>query len=126
MPPTLLRRARHVITEIERVTRAVHSMRAQDWESVGREMAASHASLRDDFEVSCPEVDRLVELSAPLDGVHGSRMTGAGFGGCTVTLVDTDQVARVSGEIRAGYRQTTGREATCFASRPARGAHRIG
>ena len=96
IPETLMRRARHVITEIERVRRFVHFLRARDWAAMGCEMAASHASLRDDFAVSCPEVDQLVELTAQLDGVWGTRMTGGGFGGCTVTLVRADRLAQVA------------------------------
>ncbi len=89
-------------------------------------MYASHASLRDDFEVSCAELDLLVDLAQELgesNGVLGSRMTGGGFGGCTVTLVDTDRASDVAGRLTERYQSRTGIEPHSFVSRPAQGAH---
>jgi galactokinase len=82
------RRCRHVITENERVVRAAAALAATDYAAVGALMAASHASLRDDYEVSCAELDAMVSIVSSLDGVFGARMTGGGFGGCVVALVD--------------------------------------
>ena len=119
------RRARHVIGEIERTADAATACEAGQWEKVGRLMYASHASLRDDYEVSCAELDVLVSLAEQLGidkGVYGSRMTGGGFGGCTVTLVKTDQAETVADAICDDYQKQTGIEATAFATPPAQGA----
>ncbi|KAM4663963.1 galactokinase [Discoglossus pictus] len=82
------RRARHVITEIERTTSAARALESGDYREFGKLMVESHNSLRDDYEVSCPELDELVSLALEVPGVYGSRMTGGGFGGCTVTLLE--------------------------------------
>ena len=87
------RRCRHVLTENQRVLDATELLKAGDLQRFGDLMKASHRSLRDDFEVSCPEVDLLVNIANRTDGVLGSRMTGGGFGGCTVTLAHKDAVA---------------------------------
>ena len=115
------RRARHVVGEIARTRAAAAALAAGRWPEVGALMAASHASLRDDFEVSCPELDALVEIAVAQPGVIGSRMTGGGFGGCTVTLVEEPHAAAASAAIAAGYRARTGRDCTLFTTRPARG-----
>jgi galactokinase len=88
-------------------------------------MYASHASLRDDYEVSCKELDAIVEISEAIGvkgGVYGCRMTGGGFGGCAVALVKTKNVETISKKIAAGYKKKTKIEATIFVSRPAAGA----
>jgi galactokinase len=105
---TLLKRARHVITENARVLVAVEAMRADDLETIGRLLYESHRSLRDDFEVSTPELDILVDAASRLDGVIGARLTGAGFGGCTANLVQEEAVDRVREAIVAGYEKQTG------------------
>jgi galactokinase len=89
---------------------------------MGALMAESHVSLRDDFEVSCPELDLLVERAAGEPGVIGTRMTGGGFGGCTVTLVEAARAEAVMATVARGYRLETGRECTLFTTRPAAGA----
>ncbi len=125
LDPTVFRRARHVVDEIERTKAAAHAIGHDDWMAVGAAMYASHESLRDDYEVSCDELNLLVDLAAalgPKQGVIGSRMTGGGFGGCTVSLVRTDAVENVSRSIGEAYRQRTGIEAAMFATRPAGGA----
>lgn len=125
LKPVEYRRARHVVGEIERTTAAAAAIAAGDWPTVGRLMYASHASLRDDYEVSCRELDLLVEIAQSLGeqaGVIGSRMTGGGFGGCTVSLVRADAVKSVADAIRVAYHRQTGIEPTVFASRPAQGA----
>ena len=125
LDPEVFRRARHVIGEIERTESAARAIARQDWPAVGAAMYASHASLRDDYEVSCPELNLLVDLAAGLDGVIGSRMTGGGFGGCTVSLVRADAVERVAQAIDKEYRQKTGLEPAMFSTRPAGGAQVI-
>jgi galactokinase len=116
-PPaeTLYRRARHVVTEIARVPAAVAAIRARDWEGLGALLDASHASLRDDYEVSVPEIDALVELARGVDGVLGARLMGGGFGGSTVTLLRRDALADLAERVGAGYRERTGREASIHA-----------
>ena len=125
MVPLIYRRAHHVVTEIARTTEAAREMRAGHWSKLGQLMYASHDSLRDDFEVSCAELDLLVELANKLgerNGVFGSRMTGGGFGGCTVSLVETRAVDSICEQIGSAYRKQTGIEPTMFVSRPAGGA----
>src|SRR5690606_38646618 len=104
------RRARHVIAEIARTLDAAERLRQRDYAGFGRLMFESHASLRDDFEVSCPELDLLVDLASQQPGVLGSRMTGGGFGGCTVTLVETARAEAVADAVCAEYERQTGRE----------------
>jgi galactokinase len=119
------RRARHVIGEIERTVHAAEGIRASNWPGVGNLMYASHASLRDDYEVSCAELDAVVEIAEDIGckgGVYGCRMTGGGFGGCCVALVKADAVDAITKKIAADYKTKTGIEATIFSSRPAAGA----
>jgi galactokinase len=126
LEPILYRRARHVVGENERTLAAAEALRGRDWPAVGKLMYASHASLRDDYEVSCPELDVLVECArevGPKGGVIGSRMTGGGFGGCTVTLVMTGRESEIADKISREYKGRTGIEATAFVTKPARGAH---
>jgi galactokinase len=119
------RRARHVVTENARTVEAAEAIRRGDWPTVGRLMVESHASLRDDFEVSCEELDLLVTLATDggaANGVIGSRMTGGGFGGCTISLVRRAALDAVSSHISEGYFRKAGRQATVFATRPVDGA----
>ena len=125
MDPVVFKRAKHVVSEIARTTDAAKALQANQWETVGQLMYASHRSLKDDFEVSCKELDILVDLASKTDGVIGSRMTGGGFGGCTVTLVKGEQAAAASESICQQYEQATGVKPTAFVTRPARGAHVI-
>ncbi len=121
----LYRRARHVIGEITRTVTTAGAIERAEWDLVGTLMYASHKSLRDDYEVSCPELDILVQAAIELGserGVIGSRMTGGGFGGCTVSLVRTDSVESNAEAICDRYREQTGIEATAFATTPAQGA----
>jgi galactokinase len=120
------RRARHVVTEIARTVEAAAAVKVNDWPAVGRLMYASHESLRDDYEVSCAELDLLVDIArgiGPAGGVIGSRMTGAGFGGCTVSLVKTASLKTVGEWLESEYRAGTGIEPELLTTRPARGAH---
>jgi len=125
MDEVVFRRARHVIGEIERTVHAAEGVRASNWPTVGQLMYASHRSLRDDYEVSCKELDAVVEIAESIGvkgGVYGCRMTGGGFGGCAVALVKSDAVEAISKKITADYKKQTGIEPTIFVSRPAAGA----
>ena len=106
----LLRRARHVVTENERVRATVRGFETDDLATAGRAFLASHASLRDDFEVSVPALDRLVEVAAAIPGVHGARLTGGGFGGAVVVLADAAAAEAVTAAIRTGYATPAGHE----------------
>lgn len=117
-----LKRARHVISENARVTSAADAFSRHDMAAVGQLMRDSHLSLRDDFEVSAPEVDVLVEIANDLPGVYGSRMTGGGFGGCTVTLAEVSAVSRISDAIREQYVRRTGKEPDVIICTPSDGA----
>ena len=125
MDPVVFKRAKHVVGEIARTTEAAAALKADDWDKVGELMYASHNSLRDDFEVSCKELDILVELASKTEGVIGSRMTGGGFGGCTVTLVAGDKAEATTESICKQYEQATGIKPTAFVTRPSQGAHRV-
>ncbi|MEO0587540.1 MAG: galactokinase [Planctomycetota bacterium] len=116
------RRARHAIGEDDRTLAAVEAMRAGDWATVGLRMNESHDSLRDDYEVTTEGLDTLVELARQQPGVFGSRMTGGGFGGCTVTLVEADKAAAAAEAIVAGYKAKKGVDAPWFVTKPAAGA----
>jgi len=125
MEPVVFRRARHVISENDRTVQAAQAIQNSDWPTVGRLMYASHASLRDDYEVSCPELDTVVEMAqamGPAGGIIGCRMTGGGFGGCTVSLGKTEAVRRITRGLDPAYEKKTGRQASIFSSRPAAGA----
>ncbi len=120
------RRARHVVSEIARTTAAAEALRSNDFDSLGDLMAASHDSLRDDFEVSCPELDLMVEIARSIGrdgGVIGSRMTGGGFGGSTVTLCESAKAADIARELSTRYEAETNIKPEIFATRPSRGAH---
>jgi len=101
-------RCRHVIYENERVLKSVAALRAGDLAAFGRLMNASHVSLRDDYQVSCAELDIMVEAAWKVDGVYGSRMTGAGFGGCTVSLVAEEAIEDFRAQVAAAYEEATG------------------
>jgi galactokinase len=125
MDGVVFRRARHVITEIERTVEAAARFRASEWQKAGELMYASHRSLRDDYEVSCAELDVLVESAESIGvrgGVFGCRMTGGGFGGCAVALVRSDAATAISSQLAFQYKKKTGLDATIFGSRPAAGA----
>ena len=120
-----IRCARHVIGEIDRTVRAADCIRRSDWSEFGRLMGESHASLRDDYAVSCFELDTAVEIAQGIGrqgGVLGCRMTGGGFGGCAVALIETHAQESIVREVSAAYRDRTRIEATLFVSRPAEGA----
>ncbi len=119
------RRARHVIGENLRVEAFAKAVQAGDWDAAGVAMRSSHASLKDDFEVSCGEVDTLVSLADTIpsaSSVYGARMTGGGFGGCIVALVKSADVEKVAEEMIEGYRNALGIETTYLVTRPGEGA----
>jgi galactokinase len=125
LDPVAHRRARHVISENERTLQAAAALRRGDYAKVGQLMYASHDSLRDDYEVSCAELDVVVDLACELGssgGVLGCRMTGGGFGGCAVALVKTGSVNAVSRKLMDGYKRQVGIDPAVFVSRPADGA----
>jgi galactokinase len=122
LPPVVRRRCRHVLSENARVLETVTAMRSGDLARLKILTAASHASLRDDYEVSCSELDTLVELALALPTCHGARLTGAGFGGSTVNLVETAAVESFSESVASGYRSRTGRTAEIYVFQPSAGA----
>lgn len=122
------RRARHVITENKRTLEMAEALKKEDWKTSGKLMYASHDSLRDDFEVSCKELDLLVDIAreiGPEGGMIGSRMTGGGFGGCTVSLVKTEKIESIAQVVRKKYKSRTRPEPTIFSTQAAEGARMV-
>jgi galactokinase len=115
-------RGRHVITDSDRVVRGVALLKAGDSAGFGRLMTEAHASFRDDFGASCKECDLLVELALELDGCLGSRLTGGGFGGCTVSLVEADKADGFAAALQAEYKAATGVTGQVFVCEIADGA----
>jgi galactokinase len=111
LPTPLNRRVRHVLTENRRVRATAAALRAGDVAEAGRLFAASHASLRNDYEVSVPEVDTLVEIASRVRGAYGARLTGGGFGGSVVALTEAASATRVAAETADAYRRATGQQA---------------
>jgi galactokinase len=119
------RRGRHVIGEIGRTIAAAHALKSRFFATLGGLMYASHASLRDDFEVSCPELDFLVKTASGLEGVIGARMTGGGFGGSTVTLCKAENAEAIAAALVDSYAAEFGFPPEIFATRPAEGARLV-
>lgn len=126
LPETIRKRARHIITENARVLGAVEALRFGALEGMASMMNASHDSLRDDYEVTGEHLDAMVEISRERPGVLGSRMTGAGFGGCTVTLLRADALEAFLSEVPARYQERTGLEPVLYPVAPASGAEIVG
>lgn len=124
LPDPERRRARHVVTENERVCAFAAAARAGDWPTVGRLMNESHVSLRDNFEVSCHELDCICEVIQRLDGVFGCRMTGGGFGGCAVAVIDASRASSVEAAARGACATALGYEPGVFLTTAAAGARR--
>ncbi|MGH3446220.1 MAG: galactokinase [Nocardioidaceae bacterium] len=118
------RRARHVVTEIARVREVVAMLESGHPELVGDSLTASHASLRDDFEVSCDELDATVDAALET-GAHGARMVGGGFGGCVIALCGHREVAAVRAAVEARYRERNWPPPTIWAATPSAGARRV-
>jgi len=122
MSDVVYRRCRHVITENERVVEASRALESGDLQEFGKLMHESHRSLRDDYEVSCRELDLLVEIASAHEGVYGARMTGGGFGGCTINLVQGESAERFRDDLVKGYAKETGITAEVYSCTAAAGA----
>jgi len=118
----LLQRARHVVSENQRTEDTADALEKGDWALVGKLMNLSHESMRNDYEVSCKEIDFLVDLAQKFEGVYGSRLTGGGFGGCAVTLVDEGSTEKLQNHLKEAYEKHTGMTCNCFVTSPANGA----
>jgi galactokinase len=125
MPENVRKRCRHVITEDNRVLAAVDAFRTGDLIRFGQLMREAHVSFRDDFEASCAEIDILVDLANRQPSCFGARLTGGGFGGCTVNLVAADRVEAFTQAMRSGYKQATNIDAEIYITRASAGAHQI-
>ena len=118
----VLKRARHAVRENENVREAITALKAGDMVRFGQLMNASHATLRDDYEVTCPELDFLAERAQQFPGVLGSRMTGAGFGGCTVTLIAEERVEAFVETLGKAYKEKFGLRADFYVAEIGDGA----
>jgi galactokinase len=125
LPEVIQKRCRHVVTEIERTLNAAEALRKSDFAQFGQLMQLSHESLRDDYEVSCRELDLLVEIAADCQGVFGARMTGGGFGGSTVNLVRREFLNEFAEKVSLEYRNQTQIEIDVYVSSPADGAQEM-
>lgn len=125
LPDAVHRRARHIVTENERTLAACEALRAGNLTGLGGLMNASDHSLRDDYEVTCPELDAMTRIARGLSGCYGTRMTGAGFGGCTVNLVDATASTEFAERLLAEYAAETGLHGKVLVSSPAEGASRL-
>jgi galactokinase len=122
LPPVIARRARHVVTENARVARFVDACRRNDVQAMGTLMLESHRSLQQDYEVSCAELDFLVETASGIEGVFGARMTGGGFGGCAVAMVRNETFDKFLTEISRAYSQKFGKVPEVYRCEPSGGA----
>ncbi len=122
IPETTLRRARHVITENERTLRAAEAMQHKDAAALGRLMNQSHDSLRDDFEVTNHELDIMADISRNTHGCYGARMTGAGFGGCAVALIESERSREFVAAVQYAYQSITNLEPAAYVCRASTGA----
>lgn len=122
LPDKVRRRSLHVVSENQRVLDAVEALETGNIKAFGELMNASHVSMRDDFEISCPEINTLVDLSRTFPGVAGARLTGAGFGGCTVAIIADDQVENFKQKLIPEYEKQTGRKAEVYVCAATAGA----
>lgn len=125
LPEVIRKRCQHVVTEIERTLSAVKALKKKDFTEFGRLMWLSHESLRDDYAVSCKELDLLVEIAQTCKGVLGARMTGGGFGGSTVNLVRRENLEEFREKITTEYRNQTQLETDIYISAAADGASEV-
>ena len=125
LPEVTRMRARHVVTEDERTLEGVAALKRGDVERFGVLMNESHESLRSDYQVSCKELDALVEAARSVDGVYGARMTGAGFGGCTVSLVRSEAVETFQKQVAERYKKATGLNTMIYVTTASQGAQRL-
>jgi len=122
LSPVIYKRVRHVVTENDRVKKAANALETGDIAEFGRLMANSHHSLRDDYEVSTTELNLMVELATSQEGVYGARMTGGGFGGCTISLVDAAHAEKVQQRLEQNYKARTGLKPTILICEASDGA----
>lgn len=122
LPETVYRRCRHVVTENARVRDAAAALKRGDMETVGRLLGESHVSMRHDYEISLPEIDRLVAMSKAAPGCYGARLTGAGFGGAVVALVAAEAAAQFAASVIGRYREETGKAGDALLVEPDEGA----
>ena len=125
LDPIVYSRCRHVVTENDRTLEAVRVLLAEDLQAFGRLMRESHRSLRDNYEVSCKELDLMVEIASAQPGVIGTRMTGGGFGGCTINLLESSGVDSFKQTVAANYLAQTGLKAEIYVSPAADGVHQV-
>ena len=125
LPETIYRRCRHVVTENDRVQRAAKALEQHDMKQFGTLMAQSHASLRDDYEVSSRELDSMVEIASRQPGILGARMTGGGFGGCTINLVEASHAETFRDNVAEEYKRATGLSPEIYISTAADGANQV-
>lgn len=125
LPPLVRKRCHHVITENARTLAAVSALKKDNLSELGNLMFASHVSLRDDYEVSCAELDKLVEIAQKTGGVFGARMTGGGFGGCTINLVRRDSLEEFQENIQREYKSAFGFDPTVYAVEASEGAREL-
>lgn len=125
LPEVIFRRCHHVVTENARVLAAAGALEQHDLHRFGELMGESHASLRDDYEVSSPELDSMVELAINVEGVYGARMTGGGFGGCTINLVDAEHVENFQRTVAEGYEQSTSLKPEIYVCEASKGAEQV-
>ncbi len=130
MPDNVYRRCRHIITENKRVEEAARALQSaaadpSALKRVGTLMAEAHISYRDDFAASCRECDILVDLANQQPGIIGARLTGGGFGGCTVNLVEAAQAEQFRERMHAAYKAATGIDAAMYLCRASDGAHAL-
>jgi galactokinase len=125
LPPVVYQRCQYVVAEIIRVGLACQALESADFEHLGRLMVETHEGLSRAYEVSCPELDYLVEQAMTLPGVLGARMMGGGFGGCTINLVEADHADAMIATLRARYEARWGRPMPAYVTQPAEGTHTI-
>lgn len=125
LPEIIYRRCRHIVTENNRVIAAGEALRQGDLNKFGRLMDQSHASLRDDYEVSCKELDLMVDFARDVEGVIGARMTGGGFGGCTVNLVGKEHVDDFKRHVATRYEEATGLQPEIYVCTAENGAEEV-
>jgi len=126
LPEAVYRRCRHVISENTRVLQAKTALENRDLSEFGQLMNESHRSLRDDYEVSCAELDLMVELAREADGVYGARMTGGGFGGCTINLVKAESCTDLTVSVAREYERSTGVAPEIYVCRAVPGVSEVG
>jgi galactokinase len=125
LPEVIYRRARHVVTENARVLATAEALERGETARFGPLMADSHRSLREDYEVSCPELDTMVQIAVRQRGVHGARMTGGGFGGCTINLVEAAHATEFQERVVAAYFDATGLHPDIYICEASQGAEAV-